>query len=108
KLVGFVMEERGIPREGYGIVDEEGHRLGEVTSGSQSPVLGKGIGLGYVPNDPAYTAPGATLYVDVRGRLMRVTVTKVPFHKVNSGGFFRERRGPGGPTFPRPGRAPLG
>ncbi|MDX1421040.1 MAG: glycine cleavage system aminomethyltransferase GcvT [Rubricoccaceae bacterium] len=81
KLVGFVMEERGIPREGYRIADAEGSAIGRVTSGSQSPVLGKGIGLGYVPNDPAYTAPGAALHLDVRGRLLRATVTKPPFHK---------------------------
>jgi aminomethyltransferase len=81
KLVGFVMEDRGIPRDGYPLVDAEGQPLGHVTSGSQSPVLGKGVGLGYVPNDPAYTAPGSTVYVDVRGRRLRATVTKPPFHK---------------------------
>jgi aminomethyltransferase len=81
RLVGFVMEERGIPREGYLLVDEDGRPLGAVTSGSQSPVLGRGIGLGYVPNDPAYAAPGAVLWVDVRGRRLRATVTKPPFHK---------------------------
>ena len=80
KLVAFVMEERGVPREGYALTDEEGRRLGEVTSGSQSPVLGRGIGLGYVPNDPAFTAPGAALWVDVRGRRLRATVTKPPLH----------------------------
>ena len=81
RLVGFVMEERGIPREGYALVDEDGRPLGAVTSGSQSPVLGQGVGLGYVPNDPAYTTPGAPLWVDVRGRRLKATVAKPPFPK---------------------------
>jgi len=81
KLVGFVMEERGIPRQGYPLTDADGRPLGEVSSGSQSPALGVGIGLGFVPNDPAFTAPGAPLRVDVRGRLLTATVKKPPFHK---------------------------
>ncbi|NNF57126.1 MAG: glycine cleavage system aminomethyltransferase GcvT [Rhodothermaceae bacterium] len=81
KLVGFVMEDRGIPRQGCLITDAEGEPVGEVTSGSQSPVLGKGIGLGYVPNDPAFTTPGTTLRFNVRGRLLAGTVTKPPFHR---------------------------
>jgi aminomethyltransferase len=52
KLVGFVVEDRGIPRQGYAITTPEGEPVGEVTSGSQSPVLGRGMGLGYVANRP--------------------------------------------------------
>ena len=81
KLVGFVLDERGIPRQGYPLVDADGKPVGEVTSGSQSPVLGQGIGLGYVPNDPSFTAPGSTIGVSVRGRVLPATVTKPPFHK---------------------------
>src|SRR5690606_11380435 len=48
KLVGFEMIDRGIPRHGYTIVDADGHPIGRVTSGTQSPTLKKSIGLGYV------------------------------------------------------------
>lgn len=81
KLVGFVVEGRGIAREGYLIVNAEGEEVGTVTSGSQSPALGSGIGLGFVPNDAAYTAPGTRLAVRVRNREVPVVVTKPPFHK---------------------------
>ena len=57
KLVGLVMETRGIPRPGYEIL-ADGEAIGTVTSGTQSPVLGKGIALGYVPNEATYTEPG--------------------------------------------------
>ena len=82
KLVGFVMDERGIPRQGYAITNGDGEPVGEVTSGSQSPALGEGIGLGYVPNDPAYTTPGSAIGIAVRGRILKATVQKPPFHKV--------------------------
>ena len=81
KLVGFVMEDRGIPRQGYPILDPQGEQVGFVTSGSQSPVLEKGIGLGYVTNQALYTEPGRTLAVEIRGRARQVTVKKPPFHK---------------------------
>lgn len=81
KLVGFVVDGRGIAREGYPIVSAEGEEIGTVTSGSQSPALGSGIGLGFVPNDAAYTAPGTRLAVRVRSREVPVVVTKPPFHK---------------------------
>ena len=80
KLVGFKVEGRGIAREGYPIVDADGEEIGTVTSGSQSPVLGQGVGLGFVPNDEAYTAPGTELKVRVRNREVPVTVAKPPFH----------------------------
>ena len=81
RLVGLVVEGRGIPRAGYPIVDADGIELGAVTSGSQSPTLGRGVALGFVPNDPAYTALGTELGVSVRGRVLPATVTKPPFHK---------------------------
>lgn len=87
RIVGFVLEERGIPRQGCALVsvaDESSaapETLGAVTSGTQSPTLGRGIGLGFVPNRPEYTTPGTALGVDVRGRTLRATVAKPPFHK---------------------------
>jgi aminomethyltransferase len=80
RLVGFVLDERGIPRQGCRLTDPEGAPIGEVSSGSQSPALGTGIGLGFVPNDPAWTAPGTRLGVEIRGKVLAATVRKPPFH----------------------------
>ena len=74
KLIAFVMEETGIPRHGMTI--EEG---GEVTSGSLSPMLSKGIGLAYVPSELAQ--PDTTLTIDVRGRPKKARVVKKPIYK---------------------------
>jgi aminomethyltransferase len=73
KLVAFVMEEKAVPRQGMAI---EGG--GEVTSGSHSPMLDVGIGLGYVPSSQA--APGTTLTIDVRGKPRRARVVKKPIY----------------------------
>lgn len=82
KLIGFVMDERGIPRSGYALhaPDEDDAPIGHVTSGSQSPVLEQGIGLGYVRNEDIFTTPGATVHVMMRGRPRAATVVKPPFH----------------------------
>lgn len=81
KLVGFVMEQRSIPRQGYAILNADGEEIGAVTSGSQSPVLQQGIGLGYVPNASTYTTPGSSVTISVRGRPFPARVVKLPFHK---------------------------
>jgi len=78
RLVAFVMQERAIPREGMGI---DGG--GEVTSGTHSPMLDRGIGLGYVPADSG--APGSELTIDVRGRSRRARVVKKPIYKPEEG-----------------------
>jgi aminomethyltransferase len=78
KLVAFVMEESGIPRQGMAIAEG-----GEVTSGSLSPMLSKGIGLGYVRPDLA--EPGTTLTIDVRGRPKAAHVVKKPIYKRGEG-----------------------
>jgi aminomethyltransferase len=74
KLVAFVMKDGGIPRQGMAIAEG-----GEVTSGSHSPMLDRGIGMGYVPADHA--DPGSTLTIDVRGRERRAEVVKKPIYK---------------------------
>ncbi len=79
KLVGFEMTERGIPRPHYEITDPEGNSIGEVTSGTQSPTLQKGIGMGYVP--VAFSKPGTAIGVKVRDRLLKAVVVKLPFVK---------------------------
>ena len=79
KLVGFELIDRGIPRSHYELCDADGNRIGEVTSGTQSPTLGKGIGMGYVPTE--YSKPGSELFVKVRDRLLKAQVVKLPFVK---------------------------
>src|SRR6476660_3047900 len=73
KLSAFVMDDPGIPRQGMSIVEG-----GEVTSGSHSPMLERGIGLGYVPEERA--KPGTELTIDVRGRNRRARVVKKPIY----------------------------
>ena len=81
KLVGFKLEDRGIPRAHYPITDATGNKIGEVTSGSISPVLNQGIGMGYVPI--ALSKPGSEIFIAVRDKLLKATVVKTPF--VNTG-----------------------
>lgn len=77
KLVGFEMVEKGIPRHGYEIKDRSGERIGVVTSGTQSPSLGKAIGLGYVKTSQA--GIGSEIFIAVRDKLLKATVSKIPF-----------------------------
>jgi aminomethyltransferase len=74
RLVAFVMEEKAVPRQGMRI--GEG---GEVTSGTHSPMLDRGIGMGYVPSELA--APGTEITIDVRGRARRARVVEKPIYK---------------------------
>ena len=76
KLVGFKMVDKGIPRHDYSIKDAAGNVIGKVTSGTMSPVLGIGIGLGYVAT--ANAAVGSDIYIDVRGRALKAQVSKLP------------------------------
>jgi aminomethyltransferase len=79
KLIGFELLERGIPRSHYELCDAEGNRIGEVTSGTQSPTLQRGIGMGYVPT--AHSKVGSTIYVKVRDKLLAAQIVKLPFVK---------------------------
>jgi len=80
-MVGLIMERRGIPRQGYRVLDDTGTTVGKVTSGSQSPMLRKGIALAYVTNDKSLTAPGTTLAVEIRGKALAARVVRPPFYK---------------------------
>lgn len=79
KLVGFVMDGPGIPRGHYPLVDAASNPIGEVTSGTQSPSLGRGIGLGYVGVE--FATPGSAIFVQVRGKNLAATVRKLPLVK---------------------------
>lgn len=79
KLVGFELTERGIPRHDYEIADKEGNVMGKVTSGTMSPSLNKGIGMGYVPAEHA--AEGSEIYIRIRKNDVPAKVVKLPFYK---------------------------
>ncbi|PJB12679.1 MAG: glycine cleavage system protein T [Flavobacteriales bacterium CG_4_9_14_3_um_filter_40_17] len=79
KLVGFELLDKGIPRHGYDIVDAEGKAIGIVTSGTQSPILNKGIGLGYVPSE--YATEGTEIHIQIRKNALPARVVKLPFYK---------------------------
>jgi aminomethyltransferase len=78
KLVGFEMQERAIPRQHYRIF-AEGRDVGEVTSGTSSPTLGKGIGMGYV--ESAYSKPGTAISIMIRDKEVPAVVARPPFVK---------------------------
>ncbi len=79
KLVGFVLDEKGIPRHDYEIVDAAENAIGIVTSGTMSPSLQQGIGLGYVAT--SFSAVGSTIYIKIRKKIIPATVVKLPFYK---------------------------
>ncbi len=79
RLIAFELEERGIPRQGYDIIDGNGHKIGEVTSGTMSPSLSKGIGMGYVKS--IFKAPGTQIHIQIRKNAVPANVIKLPFYK---------------------------
>ncbi len=79
KLVGFIMEDRRVPRHGYKIENADGEIIGEVTSGTQAPSLDKPIGMGYVQK--AFAKEGTNLIISVGKKKLAATVVKPPFYK---------------------------
>jgi len=77
RLRGFKMIDKGIPRHEYEIADAEGNIIGNVTSGSISPVLGIGIGMGYVKYENSEI--GSEIFISIRGRLLKAEIVKFPF-----------------------------
>jgi len=77
KLVGFELLDKGIARHDHEIKDAAGNTIGKVTSGTQSPSLGKAIGMGYVANDHA--AIGSEIFISIRNTMVKAKVTKMPF-----------------------------
>lgn len=77
KLVGLEMIERGIPRHGYEIQNEEGEVIGRVTSGTQSPSLQKPIAMAYV--SVRHSKIDTEVFIKVRDKLLRAKVVKMPF-----------------------------
>jgi aminomethyltransferase len=79
RLKGFIMEERAIPRQHYEVCDADGNVIGEVTSGTMSPMLKKGVGMAYV--DKPYWKDGSEIYIKVRNKLAKAVVQRPPFYK---------------------------
>jgi aminomethyltransferase len=82
KLIGFEMIDKGIARHGHEIVDEKGNKIGEVTSGTQSPSLQKPIGMGYVSIDHA--KENTPIFINIRDKKLEAKVVKMPFFKSKS------------------------
>jgi aminomethyltransferase len=79
RLVGFELQQRGIPRQNYPILDGKGERIGEVSSGTISPMTNKGIGLGYV--ELPYAAKGTEVFIGIRNKQLAAQVVRPPFYK---------------------------
>jgi aminomethyltransferase len=77
KLIGFEMIDRGIPRHDYAIKDAAGKVIGKVTSGTQSPTLGKAVGMGYVVM--AHAVLGSEIFINIRNIPVKAKVVKTPF-----------------------------
>lgn len=78
-LVGLEMTERGIARDGYKVLDDDGREIGYVTSGSYAPFLKKNIALAYVP--PNFSTIGSTVRVEIRGQGIKAQIVQTPFYK---------------------------
>lgn len=80
KLVAFEMMEKGIPRSGYELLNTEGELIGKVTSGTMSPMLNKGIGMGYVKKE--YAKSETEILIPIRNKQLKAKVVKAPFVKL--------------------------
>lgn len=79
RLKGFIMEDRGIPRQHYKVVDSDGNEIGEVTSGTMSPIINKGIGMAYL--NKGFWKLGTEIFIQVRNKQLKARVAKSPFHQ---------------------------
>lgn len=79
KLIAFELNERGIPRQGYTIVDVNGNSIGHVTSGTMAPSVNKGIGMGYVQSE--FGKLGIEIFIQIRNNAIAATIVKLPFYK---------------------------
>lgn len=79
RLKGFELIDRGIPRQGYEIVDAQGNNIGQVTSGTQSPSLDKAIGMGYLKE--GYWKEGTEIFIRIRNKDLKAKIVKIPFYK---------------------------
>jgi aminomethyltransferase len=80
-LIGFELIDRGIPRKGYKIFDSDNNEIGIVTSGTMSPILKKGIGMGYVLS--SHSKFETEVYIEIRNKKIKSKIVKRPFIKLN-------------------------
>ena len=78
-LVGFELIDKGVPRQGYEVLNDNGEKIGVVTSGTMSPSLKKPIGLAYVPF--SMKSVGTEIYITVRKKNLKAKVVSLPFYK---------------------------
>ena len=81
RLKGFIMTERGIPRQHYEVVNAKGEVIGEVTSGTMSPMMKQGIGMAYL--NKGYWKTGTEIYIRIRNKDIKAKITDLPIYKVN-------------------------
>lgn len=81
RLKGFELLERGIPRQHYKVVNESGEEIGEVTSGTMSPMMKKGIGMAYLKK--GYWEKGTEIYISIRNKKIKAKVVTLPIYKAN-------------------------
>jgi aminomethyltransferase len=79
RLKGFVLNERGIPRQHYEVVNENGEAIGEVTSGTMSPMMKQGIGMAYL--NKGYWKTGSEIFIRIRNKDLMATVVDLPIYK---------------------------
>lgn len=79
RLIGFEMVDKGIPRHEYPILDAQGNKIGEVTSGTMGPFVKIPVGMGYVPT--ALSKEGSEIYIGIRDKALKAKVVKFPFYK---------------------------
>jgi len=79
KLIAFVMQEKGIPRQHYEIVNKDEEKIGEVTSGTMSPMMNKGIGMGYVKS--GYAEEGNEIFIKIRKKVLKAEIVNIPIYK---------------------------
>jgi aminomethyltransferase len=79
RLKGFIMEERGIPRQHYKVVDAEGNEIGEVTSGTMSPIIKKGVGMAYL--NKGFWKVGTEIFIQIRNKNIKAVISRAPFHE---------------------------
>ena len=79
RLRGFVLHDRGIPRNGYEIENADGEVIGKVTSGTMSPMMKQGIGLGYI--ETPYSKFGSEIFIRVRNKALKAEIVKLPIYK---------------------------
>jgi aminomethyltransferase len=79
KLKGFVMLDRGIPRQHYEVVNMQGELIGEVTSGTMSPMMKQGIGMAYL--NKGYWKTGTEIYIRIRNKDLKAQIVDLPIYK---------------------------